>query len=258
MAMVTYENFVDLATLKLDHPGNNYYVAGTILGPDYPTTEDYRVYKWNPIDTTTPDDDEIVLPTIPHPATGIIGGPGRWNKIAIDVFPQVAADWNASSGAAYILNKPSIPTDPINSDWTASSGLAQILNKPNIPGAIIVGNPNSRSVSLSTAYQATDITKSAIITLNLISAPSITLGGGTTNIGEVRIGTNNSVSSGGGTAVGAYRSSLTGTLVLGVAITMDSVNTITFALPAGWYFAVRQTTGSGLAVTSAFDQSISN
>lgn len=44
---------------------------------------------------------------------------------------NVNADWNASSGDAQILNKPTIG----NADWNASSGLAQILNKPTIANA---------------------------------------------------------------------------------------------------------------------------
>ena len=64
---------------------------------------------------------------------------------------NVQADWNATSGASQILNKPSlatvatsgsyndlsskpsIPSAQVNSDWNATSGLAQILNKPTIP-----------------------------------------------------------------------------------------------------------------------------
>ena len=64
---------------------------------------------------------------------------------------QVNSDWNASSGVAAILNKPSlatvatsgdyndlsnkptIPAAQVNSDWNASSGVAEILNKPTIP-----------------------------------------------------------------------------------------------------------------------------
>lgn len=43
----------------------------------------------------------------------------------------VNADWNASSGLAQILNKPTIPAAQVNSDWAAGSGLAQILNRPS-------------------------------------------------------------------------------------------------------------------------------
>ena len=85
-----------------------------------------------------------------------------------DVPAQVNADWNATSGAGQILNKPElfsgnyndltnrpeIPTVPtnvsaftndanyitsadvpaqVNADWNATSGAGQILNKPEIP-----------------------------------------------------------------------------------------------------------------------------
>jgi len=46
---------------------------------------------------------------------------------------NVNADWNATSGDAEILNKPTIPDAQVNSDWNATSGVAEILNKPTIP-----------------------------------------------------------------------------------------------------------------------------
>lgn len=48
---------------------------------------------------------------------------------------QVNADWNAVSGVAEILNKPTIPAAQVNSDWDAVSGVTEILNKPTIPEA---------------------------------------------------------------------------------------------------------------------------
>ena len=47
-------------------------------------------------------------------------------------FTQVNSDWNATSGVAEILNKPTIPAAQVNSDWNAVSGVAQILNKPSV------------------------------------------------------------------------------------------------------------------------------
>lgn len=76
--------------------------------------------------------------------------------------PQVNADWDATSGVAEILHKPTIPVVPamkdlvagsnvtitessnsvtisaagaaqVNADWDATSGVAEILNKPTIP-----------------------------------------------------------------------------------------------------------------------------
>ncbi len=99
----------------------------------------------------------------------------KLNGIETGAEVNVNADWNATSGDAQILNKPTIPTatsdltndsgfissetDPIftqspaygittqdiakwntaepnvNADWNATSGDAEILNKPNIPTA---------------------------------------------------------------------------------------------------------------------------
>ena len=84
------------------------------------------------------------------------------NVISATAAPQVNSDWNATSGVAEILNKPTIPVVPdmkdlvagtnvtitesassvtisaagsaqVNSDWNATSGVAEILNKPTIP-----------------------------------------------------------------------------------------------------------------------------
>lgn len=49
-----------------------------------------------------------------------------------DIPALVNADWDATSGPAEILNKPTIPAPQVNSDWNANSGVAQILNKPTI------------------------------------------------------------------------------------------------------------------------------
>lgn len=54
--------------------------------------------------------------------------------IAAGAEVNVQADWNAASGDAHILNKPTI-TAPVNADWSAGSGLAQILNKPTLGSA---------------------------------------------------------------------------------------------------------------------------
>ena len=58
---------------------------------------------------------------------------------------QVNSDWNATSGVAEILNKPTIPAAQVNSDWNASSGVAAILNKPTIPAAQVNSDWNASS-----------------------------------------------------------------------------------------------------------------
>ena len=118
-----------------------------------------------------------------------------------------------------------------------------------------IGTPTSRTLSLGTAFQATTTSKAAIVTVNLSSSASLTLSGGATNTATIVIGSTNGVASGTGTTVGNYSNSLTGTLVVGVTINTVSTSPVTFAHPAGWFFAVRQTSGT-VTITSAFDQSI--
>ena len=59
----------------------------------------------------------------------------KLNGIENNAQVNVKADWDAVSGDAEILNKPSIPAAQVNSDWTATSGVERILNKPSIPAA---------------------------------------------------------------------------------------------------------------------------
>ena len=78
----------------------------------------------------------------------IPAGASQDNKLVTeDEVPadQVNADWNATSGVAEILNKPTIPAAQVNADWNASSGVAEILNKPTIPAAQVNADWNASS-----------------------------------------------------------------------------------------------------------------
>lgn len=85
--------------------------------------------------------------------------------------PQVNADWNATSGFAQILNKPTIPAAQVNSDWNATSGVAEILNKPTIPSIagleLQANKQNSLAVDgTGLKYPTVDAVNSAIGNLN--------------------------------------------------------------------------------------------
>ena len=82
------------------------------------------------------------------------------NKVAqIDLTPYAkSADLAtvATSGSYNDLsNKPSIPAAQVNSDWNASSGVAQILNKPTLATVATSGSYNDLS------NKPTDATQSA-------------------------------------------------------------------------------------------------
>jgi len=54
-------------------------------------------------------------------------GDGTW-----EWADQVQADWDATSGPALILHKPTIPAAQVNADWDATDGVAEILHKPDL------------------------------------------------------------------------------------------------------------------------------
>lgn len=111
----------------------------SIMGINYPIDEDYIVYEWQESATTTPDDYEVVGSNLGSPDFG------RWMRVNLATNPQVNSDWSATSGAAVILNKPTIPAVQVSADWTAISGFTQILNKPTIPAAQVNADWNSQS-----------------------------------------------------------------------------------------------------------------
>lgn len=230
----------------------NEEVLWQLLGEDFPTVEDLCIYYYAPTSTEVSDDVEVIRPDSVGPSS-----PGRWLRCDLHYMQP---DWNAISGARFIQNKPTIPAGQVKADWTAGSGVAEILNKPSIPtvNPVAVAGPAVRTLALATAYQAADNTAPAVITVNLSSQSSVSLGGAVNNEGEVVIGATNAVAGGTGSKIGDYKNNLGGTLILGLNLSHTQGQSFSFALPAGWYFAIRQTVGSGLTIISAFDQKLSN
>lgn len=60
----------------------------------------------------------------------------------------------ATSGSySDLSNKPTIPAAQVNSDWNATSGVAEILNKPTIPTVVdTVADGNSNAVTSNAVY----------------------------------------------------------------------------------------------------------
>ena len=72
---------------------------------------------------------------VPSATRALAGLQSAADKTKLDGIAQgaevnVQSDWNASSGDAQILNKPTIPAAQVQTDWNATAGLAEILNKP--------------------------------------------------------------------------------------------------------------------------------
>lgn len=64
---------------------------------------------------------------------------------------QVQSDWNQTNSSLldFIKNKPSI-TGQVNADWNASTGVAQILNKPTFPN---LPSQTATTRSFNSAFQ---------------------------------------------------------------------------------------------------------
>lgn len=170
-----------------------------------------------------------------------------------------AAGYMYSNGTSWVADT-TIPASATPLGDTTGGAVGTSLNYAREDHAhpifvLPVSAPNSRTLSLATAYQATNNAKPAVVTINLTSTATISLGGGATNTADVVIGSTNAVAGGTGTAIGKYANSNTGTLTIGLNISTVAANPTTFVLPAGWFFAIRQTAGT-VAITSAYDQAI--
>lgn len=124
---------------------------------------------------------------------------------------------------------------------------------PTGPSAF--GAPNTRTLALGTALQATNSAKPAIVTITLTSTANFSLSGGTTNTADVVIGATSGVGTSGGSTMGKYANSVTGTIAVGLNMSSVATTTYTLALPAGQWFAVRQTAGT-VTVQLAADQQV--
>lgn len=81
---------------------------------------------------------------------------------------NVQADWNETdtSSDAYIQNKPTIPAAQVNSDWNASSGVAEILHKPTL------GTAAAKNYTGSVLENSTDLVESGAVKTAIDSAVS--------------------------------------------------------------------------------------
>ncbi len=137
----------NIEMLKEEYPAHLYMAC--ILGPDYPTTEAVTYYDFDAYSTSTPDDDEVV-----KPQWSAFNTSGRWLKIDPAGAVQINSDWNASTGPAVILNKPSLSTVSSSgsyNDLTGKPSLATVAtsgsytdlsNKPTLATVASSGSYN--------------------------------------------------------------------------------------------------------------------
>lgn len=169
-------------------------------------------------------------------------------------LPQVLAP--AQATGTFLCNNSGASAVPV--PCAIGAGLAfsgSTLSATATPYSFSIGTPNTRTVSFSTAYQASNTAKAAAVNLNLTSSAALSLSGGTTNSATVYMGSTSGVASGTGTAICQYANSSTGALTLGLNTATIAGVPCEFSLPIGWYFAILQTSGT-VTITSTFDQSL--
>ena len=155
-------------------------------------------------------------------------------------------------GAIWIFAKadPCVDGNPI-----VSIGSSAQCGSAGPAGPPTMGTPNSRSLSLATAYQATDPTKLSVFTITITSTANFSLSGGTTNTAKIVVGPTNAVASGTGTTFGNYANSIAGTIAVGLNMNSAQTFSYTVFVPPGYYIAILQTSGT-VSISSAFDQSV--
>ncbi len=136
---------------------------------------------------------------------------------------------------------------------TGSQGPTGATGAQGVAGVNAIGTPNARSLSLATAYQATNTAKPAFVTVVLECIVTVGIGSPQANTVELIIGSTNAVASGTGTLADAFRSDLSVTLI---SLGWTGRQSVRANLPTGWYFAVRRTAGTGCTISSALDQAV--
>jgi hypothetical protein len=117
-----------------------------------------------------------------------------------------------------------------------------------------VGDPVPRTLSLNTAYQATDPTKAANVKIVLSTTTTIGVGSPQDNTFAVYVGTTNAVAGGTGTIGDTGGLALNVTLI---SLGLTQTQSATVMLGIGRYFAIRRLTGTQTVIASAYDQSLS-
>ena len=129
-AQISYNNLTDKPSLFSGNY-NDLINKPTLFSGSYTDLINKPVYAT--VATTGNYNDLLNKPTIPtvnYPVTSVAGKTGAVSLVAGDIggLASVATTGMYSS----LSGLPSIPAAQVNSDWNATSGVAQILNKPSL------------------------------------------------------------------------------------------------------------------------------
>lgn len=222
---------MDTATgqFKIAQPGDTFNVLAGVSN-----TGSYSSLSGVPTNVSSFTNDADYITSATAPVTSVNGQTG---SVSLSIpAAQVNSDWNASSGVAQILNKPSIPAAQVNSDWNAVSGVAQILNKPTIPSTTRTTSALTLSLvgSGATGTQISS-TKDSTVRCSVSTSTTSTIGGPSTSVVVLKICATNNATEGSWTSVATFESDQTITL----AVVLQSIQIVKGQLctdvPAGWF-----------------------
>jgi len=146
-------------------------------------------------------------------------------------------------------------TDPTATCVTLGTGLTKsgtVLNGTSVT-AFNYGTPSARTLTLGTAYQASDNTKAAVITVSPQCGATLSLTTGQTCTMQARIGVSGLTCS-SGTIVGTWTNGNTGSLSIGLNLTQTIGSPGDIKLPTGAYFVLCQVSGT-ITLNQVVDQS---
>jgi len=131
----------DLAELKTRRGTSANNSMATIMGPNFPTTQAYSVYVWNDSDVSTPDDDNVVQPTVGSPI-------GRWLKVPLDTSAVNLSVFYTKLDLSTAGNATVVSENVTGLSTVATTGsYTDLSNKPTIPAAQIQSDWNQTTTS---------------------------------------------------------------------------------------------------------------
>lgn len=159
-----------------------------------------------------------------------------------------------------------VATTGIYSDLSGRPSLATVAttgsyndltDKPAAPAAYVFnfGEPAARSISMSTAYQALDPSRAAIITASASCTAALSLTAGGTCTLQIRTSATAGLTCSSGTLYGTTMNANTGTLTVGLGLNQRVGSATTINLRAGSWFILCPQSGT-FTVDGVVDQSI--
>lgn len=219
-----------------------FFCAGVAAGPD-----DLLLTQRNSLDTGN----ITRIPTHPN-SDGLL-----WYNFST-LLPEWVTLGSNLSITGGVLNAASVAQ--VNTDWNAVSGVAKLLNKPSFATVAFTGNyadlsgTPARSFSyttrsLNTCFQVS-ASRDALVTYGVDIATTLSLTTGQQGTVYLETYTNSSCSA-GTQEITRFVNGNTGTLTIGLALTQNVTGTLTGVIPAGSYLQLRTQNNTGTPTFTA-------